>query len=139
MKESNLSFTEGFLGIQAAQARSQNSPMLAFDWDKAATIIKDEFSRHPDLVAEAGLQGDWNYTGGVIFENGLPTNSEYTYLASNWAMPTMILSWDNGEQREIECSVIIDGNNSRFTSGSKWDESSLKTLGLQLAKGGESL
>ena len=40
MKESNLTFAEGFLGTQAAVAKKQGKLMMAFDWDKAAEIIK---------------------------------------------------------------------------------------------------
>lgn len=80
MKQSNLSFADGFLGIQAGVARSRGAKLKAFDWDKAAQLIKGKLKEHPDLSAEAGLQGDWDYTGGVIFENGKPTNDNYTYL-----------------------------------------------------------
>ena len=129
MKESNLSFADGFLGMQVDVARARGAKHKAFDWDKAAQIIKERFAQHPDLSAEAGLQGDWNYTGGVIFENGKPTKENYTYLSSNWAAPTLILSWDGDEQEEIECSVE---SNDRFDSDTKWDETSLAILGINL-------
>lgn len=129
MKQSNFSFAEGFLGTQAKEAKKQGKSMMAFDWDKAAEIIKDRFKEHNDLVAEAGLQGDWNYTGGEIFRDGSPTNEDYTYLSSNWATPTLILSWDDSEQEEIEC---FTNESERFEAKSKWDEVSLKILGLKL-------
>ena len=127
MKQSNLTLEEGFLGQNAIKAKDK--PQKVFDWDKAANIIKQYYSEHLDLIAEAGLQGDWEYTGGVIFENGKPTNDNYTYLSSNWAIPTLILSWDREEQLEIECFIIGE---TRFTSKSKWDEQALSTLGLKL-------
>ena len=130
MKQSKYSFAEGFLATDAKIAKEKGNPHLAFDWDQAAQIIKDEFEKHPDLVAEAGLQGDWAYTGGTIFEHGQPTNSDYTYLASLWATPTLILSWDGAEQQEIQCFIRED--ESRFTSSSKWDDESLKILGMPL-------
>lgn len=105
-----------------------SNPQKAFDWDKAAEIIKDRLKTHPDLIAEAGLRGDWKYTGGEIFRDGKPTNEDYTYLSSNWAIPTLILSWDGYEQEEIDCSII----DSRFGSGSKWDNKSLKILGISI-------
>jgi hypothetical protein len=130
MKQSNLSFLDGFNpNGQGAINRALGKPLMAFDWDKAAKIIKKELKLHPDLKAEAGLQGDWDYTGGVIFEEGRPTNESYTYLCSNWAKPTLILSWDNEEQQEIECSIE---ESSRFHSRSKWDSKSLKILGTKL-------
>lgn len=128
MKESKLTFAEGFLGIEAKAAKAQGETPKAFDWDKAALIIKEQLINHPDLVAEAGLQGDWEFTGGVIFKNGKPTNDDYTYLASIWAIPTLILSIDGNEQ-EIDCFVE---ENERFTSNSKWDEKSLEILGIEL-------
>ena len=60
MKKSELSFAEGFLGRRAEAAK--NNKHMAFNWDKAAEIIKEKLKEHPDLIAEAGLQGDWNYT-----------------------------------------------------------------------------
>lgn len=124
MKRSELSFAEGF-----TSTRSRNdNPQKAFDWDKAAQIIKEKFKEHPDLVAEAGLQGDWEYTGGIIFKTGKPTNDSYTYLSSNWAIPTLILSYDGDEQNEIECYSI----NNRFNADSKWDKDSLNILEISL-------
>lgn len=129
MKKTELSFRDGFLGIQAENARAENAIMKAFDWDKAAKIIKDKFNEHPDLYAEAGLQRDWSYTAGTIFESGKPTNESYTYLCSNWAIPTLILEWDGKEQEEIECWIK---ENDRMTSSTKWDKESLEILGINL-------
>ena len=92
MKKSELTFAEGFLGVKAKESTLKVN--RAFDWDLAAKTIKEHISEHPELVAEAGLQGDWNYTGGVIFKDGKPISEDYTYLSSNWAIPTLIISWD---------------------------------------------
>lgn len=130
MKKSELTFLEGFDPIgKGVVNRALGNPLRTFNWDKAAIIIREYFNLHPDLKAEAGLQGDWDYTGGVIFENGKPTNDEYTYLSSNWSIPTLILSWDGCEQKEIELYCDED---SRFYSSSKWDETSLSFLGINL-------
>ncbi|HEY5587570.1 MAG TPA: hypothetical protein VIK86_01290 [Candidatus Paceibacterota bacterium] len=130
MKKSNLSFADGFNPNGQGQINLKlGKPNMAFDWDKAAEIIKENFKLHKDLVAEAGLQGDWAYTGGIIFEDGKPTNDSYTYLSSNWAIPTLILSFDDEEQEEINCSVI---KNERFDNDIKWDNISLSILGIQL-------
>lgn len=126
-KKSELTFEEGFLGVQAKIAKG--NPQKCFDWDKAAKIIKETLAKHPDLIAEAGLQGDWKYTGGIIFEEGKPTNENYTYLSSNWAIPTLILSWNDEEQEEIDC--FITGEH-RFNESSKWDDTSLDILGINL-------
>ena len=118
MKESKLTFAEGFLGNDAKLAKDK--PMKTFDWDKAAEIIREELKTDPNLIAEAGLEGDWDYTGGIIFENGKPISTDYTYLASNWAIPTLIIN----NEKEIPCFTI----ESRFDSESKWDDESLKIL-----------
>ena len=129
MKQSNYTFAEGFLGEPAKKAKAQGAIHKAFNWNQAAEIIKNEFKNHPDLKAEAGLQGDWNYTGGIIFKDGKPTNEEYTYLASNWAMPTLILSWDDHEQKELDCWIE---ENDKFSSDTKWDDESLAILGINI-------
>jgi len=79
-----------------------------FDWVKAAKLIVE---REPD-VASAGLSGDWEYTGGEIWANGLPVPREdtYTYLASTWATPELDI---DGEV--LPCFVMA-GDTS-------WDES----------------
>lgn len=124
-----LTFWDGFAGVQAQIAKMNGAEMMAFNWDLAAEIIKQRFVQHPDLIAEAGLQGDWSYTGGCIFAEGEAIISEYTYLSSNWAIPTLILSWDGDEQESIECYCEAD---DRFNSDSKWDEESLKILGRNI-------
>lgn len=123
LKRSELTFLDGFI---ARQPYSEGDRV--FDWDKAAEIINKAYSEHPDLIAEAGLQGDWNFTGGCIFENGQPVKDSYTYLESSWATPTIILSWEGRDQIELECWELADG--SRFNSGSKWDKKSLGILGI---------
>lgn len=123
MKRSELTFAEGFTTTRG----KNNNPQKAFDWAKAAKIIKIHLINHPDLIAEAGLQGDWDFTGGIIFKNGKPTVDDYTYLSSNWARPTLILSWDGEEQFEEEC-----WEQEKYNESSKWDEESLSILGIPL-------
>lgn len=60
-------------------------------------------------------------------ENLLRTHIQY--LCSNWATPTLILSWDMREQLEYDCYT---DESIRFNSGSKWDDESLKILGISL-------
>lgn len=124
MKKSELTFMEGFTCRKAQEAKKRGDIQMAFDWDKAAGIIKERLKTNPDLVAEAGLQGDWSYTGGIIFEEGKPTNENYTYLSSNWAKPTLEI---DGE--DIECWIE---ENERFDYDTKWDDVSLCILGIAL-------
>lgn len=122
MKESKLTFAEGFLGIQAEDARKNGNKMKTFDWDKAAQIIKEKLKTDNNLIAEAGLEGNWGHTGGIIFENGKPDSDNYTYLSSNWAIPTLIIN----NEEEIPC--YTEDEDSRFDLGSKWDDISLNIL-----------
>jgi len=122
MKRSELSFAEGF-----TSSRSNNkNAFKVFDWDQAANIIKENLKLYPDLTAEAGLQGDWNYTGDIIFENNTPNIDCGTYLRSNWAVPTLLLFVNGVEIEEIPC--YTEDVNTRFTQHSKWDETSLAIL-----------
>ena len=70
-----------------AAIKSGKAKLRVFDWTKAAHLIKEQ---KPD-VAEAGLAGDWEYTGGIIYEDGKPDKKSYTYLASLWAIPQIKL------------------------------------------------
>lgn len=124
MKKSELSFMDVFTGSRASEAQARGAIFMAFDWDKAAAIIKEALKTNPNLVAEAGLQGYWNFTGGIIFEDGKPTNDNYTYLQSNWAEPTLEI---NGE--DIECWTEA---NERFKEDTKWDKTSLDIIGIEL-------
>lgn len=121
-KESKLSFIEGLL---VSRRPASDGPKV-FDWDKAALNIKQHLAKYPQLTAEAGLQGDWDYTGGVIFEEGHPVDDSYTYLASNWATPTLILF--TGEEEILEIPCFTQDKNTRFHEGSKWDDKSLAVL-----------
>ena len=72
----------------------RHDPLMVFDWDKAAHILAE---RNPD-EALAGLQDDYEYTAGAIWRKGMPVRNEYTYLASTWAHPMLIIG-----DEEIEC------------------------------------
>lgn len=128
MKKSNYSFADGFLVNNAVEAKKNGEKMKSFDWNKAAEIIKEKVKLHPDLNAEAGLQNDWAYTGGVIFQNGKPTNDDYTFLSSIWAIPSLILSWDDEEQEEIPCFE----QEGKYNSESKWNDESISILGINM-------
>ena len=70
--------------FSAGQANRGKEPKV-FDWEKAAKLIKELGASE----AEAGLSGDWEYTGGCIFQDGkpVPRDETYVYLASTWATP----------------------------------------------------
>ena len=99
---------------QAAKGREQ----MVFDWDKAARILRAREATY----AEAGLCGDWDWTGGAILDGGKPDTGSYTYLSSNWARPQLI----------VDSEVIVCWRYARETPGwnaeTKWPESALAIL-----------
>lgn len=98
MPRSELGFADAFLlgGSYSARAEARGEPHRVFDWIKAAQLIGE----HRPRYAEAGLDPDWNYTSGAIWSDGepVPIGDTYTYLASRWAIPTLVM---DGE--EFEC------------------------------------
>lgn len=107
---------EAFNRCRAATAK--NSPMMVFDWDKAAEIIRD---KKPE-TAKAGLRDDWEWTGGTIFENGDVVRDSYTFLASIWAVPEL---WVDGEI--IPCYRLKD-DTPGWDSDTKWPDSAISIL-----------
>ena len=97
---------------------NRGKELMVFDWDKAARIIKE---RKP-AVAEAGLWGDFEYTCGDIYEDGKPVKDSYTYLASTWAEPMLIV---DGEM--IECWKP-QSTTPGWSERTKWPESALAIL-----------
>jgi hypothetical protein len=117
-KEQNFSFFGQ--DVLSKLVANEGKELMVFDWDRAATLIKIASEESSDVLAEAGLAGDWKYTGGVIYDNQIDDDS-YTYLVSIWARPTLVL---NGE--EIECWLYKD--DATFDSGTKWPQSARDIL-----------
>ena len=83
-------------------ANRGNEPMV-FDWDKAAELIKEKGIRN----AGAGLRGDYGNTAGDILSDGEPVMDDYTFLASTWATPMLLIYGDDGwYSEEILCYVM---------------------------------
>ena len=70
--------------------KSIGKEQMVFDWDKAATLIKEKGAK----VARAGLRDDWEYTGGDIYFRGSILTNRGTFLASTWAVPEIRLDFD---------------------------------------------
>lgn len=92
-----------------------------FDWDQAARIIKE---RKADY-AVAGLQSDLEYTAGVILDGGKPIDSDYTYLASTWAIPVLVFYHDN-DVEEVPCYIMA--HETEWGAHTKWPLSALAIL-----------
>ncbi len=96
---------------------SRGNRVRVFDWDKAARLIGDQKVDY----AGAGLQSDWEYTGGVIFNEGVVTEGG-TYLASTWAIPELDL---DGEM--IDCWIYADETDG-WDAKTIWPESARAIL-----------
>ena len=96
----------------------RNDPLMVFDWDKAARILSE---RVPNK-AFAGLEGDFEYTGGIIWFCGEPCMSDYTYLASTWAKPLLVIG-----DEEIEC-WRYSSDVPEWSAGTKWPKSAMETV-----------
>lgn len=107
--------------LQAFIMREANrrKELMVFDWDKAATLIKE---RHPNVV-DAGLRGDWENTGGCIYEYNQPVMNAYTYLASTWAVPEICI--DDGEF--LPC-YRMQSETPGWNSKTRWPKSALDIL-----------
>jgi hypothetical protein len=104
----------------------RDDPLMVFDWDKAARLIKERGAK----TASAGLSGDWEYTGGCILKDGKPymntdVGDGYTYLASTWAIPELELDED-GER--IDC-WRYRSETPDWGYDTRWPESALGILG----------
>ena len=102
----------------AAKEAYSGRKLMVFDWDKAARLIRE---RKPKC-ASAGLQRDWEYTGGTIYEDEKPVINAYTYLASTWAIPEINLDGDVIECYRMEHEV------PEWGSKTKWPQSALDIL-----------
>lgn len=108
--------------VRATSAQAAGAKQMIFDWNKAAQLIKERSPR----IASAGLQSDWEYTGGTIYtdEDGpLTREDSYTYLSSNWATPELDLDGDI-----IPCFITSDNNPENWDSSTMWPASALEIL-----------
>lgn len=105
--------------LRAQSAHASNSKIKVFDWNKAAFLIKVQKAK----IASAGLEGDWEWTGGTIF-NGRPlfADESYTYLASNHATPQIII-----DDVEHDC-WCYQSEHPEWDSGTRWPQSALDIL-----------
>jgi hypothetical protein len=82
---------------------NRDKERMVFDWEKAARIIKERNAQE----ASAGLQSDWEWTGGKILSKGVPVPEEdtYTYLASTWAIPELEIDGEIVECYRMQSEV----------------------------------
>lgn len=105
------------MAFAKAQA-ARKSEQMVFDWNKAARLIKERGAK----FVEAGLSGDWEWTGGTIFQNGAPVMDSYTYLSSNHATPEIDL---DGDRFPCYC---MQSEQPAFNAETKWPAEALAIL-----------
>ncbi len=97
---------------------NRGKELMVFDWDKAAKRI----AKVRPEIASAGLRGDWEWTGGVIYRDENPVRDECTYLASTWATPELEMDGD------VEPCYRMQSEVPHWGSDTKWPDSALKIL-----------
>lgn len=97
---------------------AEGKPQRVFDWEKAAQRIREV----QPSVARAGLESDWEWTGGTIYEDGKPITESYTFLSSNWATPELELDGD------LEPCWRYESGTPGWDADTKWPETALAIL-----------
>ena len=93
---------------------------MVFDWDKAARLIMDRKAK----LASAGLAGDWEYTGGRIWNGKIITKS-YTYLSSTWAKPQIDIDG------HIEDCYLMEHEAPGWDCDTKWPDSAMAIISAE--------
>jgi hypothetical protein len=101
----------------AKGAANKGKEKRVFDWISAAKKIKE---KNPQ-IAQAGLQGDFEYTSGTIYEDGQPLRSVSCYLASNWATPILVM-----DDEVYECFLMEE--QTEYDQNTMWPEEALTII-----------
>ena len=98
---------------------NRGKPIMVFDWIKAAQLIKN----NKPVSASAGLTGDWEWTGGVIYidDNPVDSNDTYTYLASTWSKPEL-------EMDGIKQDCYIMKSKTEWGASTYWPQEAIDIL-----------
>ncbi len=101
-----------------------------FDWVEAANMLVEKMREGTPFTAYAGLEGDMEWTGGTILSfdghHFVLDRDSYTYLASNWAKPILVIHYEDESDHELCCWEYSE--NSQYDSGTKWPEEALNIL-----------
>ena len=98
---------------------NRGKDLMVFDWDKAVKIIKERGLKN----CGAGLESDFEWTAGMILVDGKPVTDDYTYLASTWTTPQLIVYPDEYTDQdglydyEETIGCWIKGSETSYDSG----------------------
>lgn len=106
---------------------NQGKESMVFDWFRAVELI----NQYQPKLAEAGLKDDFEYTGGDIFTNGeiVDQDDTYTYLASTWATPQLVLDGEVFDCYKMQSEVPDWG------SDTYWPEEAKTLLKVTISNG----
>lgn len=96
---------------------NRNKELKVFDWDKAARLLCERSAAN----AVAGLASDMEWTSGTILRDGAIVDDSYTYLASTWATPVLVIDGEEIDcyRMESECPAEWTGDKAKVV----WPES----------------
>lgn len=101
-----------------------------FDWRKAANLLVEKMKEGDPFVAYAGLESDMEWTGGPILSfDGYSfklNKDSYTYLASTWAKPILVIHYEDESDLELCCWEYSEG--SEYNSSTKWPPEAVNIL-----------
>ena len=114
---------DSMLAFENGEA-NRGKEQMVFDWNKAAELINEKQIKN----ASAGLNGDFEWTGGEILVDGERFFDSYTYLSSTWAKPLLV---DNDSGEEFEC-FAMQHEVPNWGSETKWpDDASVLLEGTE--------
>ena len=104
--------------------QNRGKEMMVFDWHKACRLIKE---LKPKVVS-AGLQSDWEWTGGTIWKDNKPIPQEDTevYLSSTWAIPEIDVDGN------IEDCYVMESETDGWDCHTYFPDSALELLKQKL-------
>ena len=76
------------------------------DWEHAKRICE----KYPGCTISAGLDEDWDCTGGVIFDGKNYVTSDYVFVSSFWATPVVKVELPD-KTLTIDCYMRGDDEN----------------------------
>ena len=69
------------------------------------------------MSVEVGLAEDWSFTSGEVWNSNsgyIPQEQTYVYACSNWATPSMSITYLDGTEETLECWEYGDDSDSYF-------------------------